>query len=47
MFEPEVGEKVYVSPEITSTGTFVAVKSVTQTAPEGFVISAKVSGYEF
>lgn len=33
-FKPEAGMKAFVTPEISSTGTFVAIKSVTRDKPE-------------
>lgn len=46
-FSPATGKRVYVTPEMTSSGEFVAVKSVSDSRPEGRYFQAKVASYSF
>lgn len=46
-FEPKTGQTVYVAPELTSTGFFDSVKSVSEKEPSEFFVKAKVASYAF
>lgn len=46
-FEAAAGKRVYVAPELSSTGLFVSVKNISDEAPDGFHLRAKVLSFSY